>query len=121
MENDSGDKSNQVQDGENNESRKQSPIPVSQVSHRNEEKDSLANMKQESQSRVTKRKKKSRKRKVSTSAKDSDSSSTDSFSTAKKKNPNAGDIINRHRQLPPLPAIQVPMRNSIMTGLKLSL
>ena len=67
---DSEDRSIQVKDGENNDSGKQSPILVSQERHRNEEKDSLANRKQESQSRVTKRKKKSRKRKVSTNAKD---------------------------------------------------
>ena len=58
MENDSGDRSIQVQDGENNDSGEQSPIPFSQERHRNEEKDSLANRKQEPQSRVTKRKKK---------------------------------------------------------------
>ena len=85
MENDSGDRSFQVQDGENNDSREQSPIPVSQEKHRNEEKDSLTNRKQESQSRVTKRKKKSRKRKVSTSEEDSDSSSTGYSSPVKKK------------------------------------
>ena len=45
----------------------------------------MANKKQESQSRVTKRKKKSRKRKISTSGEDSDSSSTDSSSRANKK------------------------------------
>ena len=85
MENDSGDRSTQVQDGENNDSGEQSPIPVSQERLGNEEKDSLANRKQESQSRVTKRKRKSRKRKVSTSEEDSDSSSTDYSSPAKKK------------------------------------
>ena len=58
MENDSGDRFIPVQDGENNGSGEQSPTPVSQEIHRNEEKDSLANRKQESQSRVTKRKKK---------------------------------------------------------------
>ena len=123
MENDSGERSIQVQDAENNDSGEQSPTPVSQERHRNEEKDSLANRKQESQSRVTKRKKKSRKRKVSTSEEDSDYSSTDYSSPAKKKKrkPNIGDIINRHRNLPQMPAIQVPMRNRIMAGLKLSL
>ena len=119
MDNDSGDRSIPVQDGENNDSGEQSPNPVSQERHRNEEKDSLANRKQESQSRVTKRKKKSRKRKVSTSGEDSDSSSTNSSSPAKKKRKlNVSDIINRHRHLPQLPAIQVPMRNHIMTALK---
>ena len=83
--NDSGDRSIPAQDGENNDSGEQSPTPVSQERHRNEEKDSLANRKQESQSRVTKRKKKSRKREVPASGEDSDSSSTDSSSPAKKK------------------------------------
>ena len=82
---DSEDRSIQVKDGENNDSGKQSPILVSQERHRNGEKDSLANRKQESQSRVTKRKKKSRKREVSTSEEDSDSSSADYSSPAKKK------------------------------------
>ena len=59
-------------DGEKNDSREQSPIPFSQERHGNEEKDSLANRKQESQNRVTKRKKKSSKWKVSTSGEDSD-------------------------------------------------
>ena len=77
MGNDSGDRSNQIQDSENNDSGEQSPIPVSQEKHRNEEKDCLANKKQESQSRVTKRKKNSRKPKVSTSRKDLDSLTTD--------------------------------------------
>ena len=58
MDNDSGDRSILVQDRENNDSREQSPTPVIQKKHRNEDKDSLANRKQESQSRVTKRKKK---------------------------------------------------------------
>ena len=57
MDNDSGNRSIPVQDDENNDSGEQSPIPVSQERHRNEEKDSLANKKQESQSRVTKKKK----------------------------------------------------------------
>ena len=117
MENDSGDRSIQVQDGENNDSREKSPIPVSQERHRNEEKDSLANRKQESQSRVTKRKKKSRKRKVSTSE---ETRKRKFLPAKKKKKANIGDIINRHCHLPQLPAIQVPMRNHIMTGLKLS-
>ena len=77
MGNDSGDRSNQIQDSENNDSGEQSPIPVSQEKHRNEEKDCLANKKQESQSRVTKRKKNSRKPKVSTSGEDLHSLSTD--------------------------------------------
>ena len=62
MDNDSGDRSIPVQDGENNDSREKSPTPVSQQRHRNEEKDSQANRKQESQNRVIKRKEKSRKR-----------------------------------------------------------
>ena len=94
MDNDSGDRSIPVQTGEHNDSGEQSPTPVSQERHRNEEKDSLANRKQESQSRVTKRKKKSRKRKVSTSGEDSDSSSTDSSSPAKKEK----DKRPRHHQ-----------------------
>ena len=73
MENDSGNRFIQVQDGENNDSGEKSPIPVSQERHRNEEKDSLANRKQEYQSRVTKRKKKCRKRIVSNSAEEPDS------------------------------------------------
>ena len=113
MDNDSGDRSIQVHNGENNDSRKQSPIPAG---HRNEEKNSLANKKQESQSREIKRKKKSRKRKVSTSKEDSDSSPTDYYTSS-----NIGGSINRHRHLPRLPVIQVPTRNHIMTGLKLSL
>ena len=48
MGNDSGDRSNQIQDSENNDSGEQSPIPVSHERHRNEEKDCLANKKQES-------------------------------------------------------------------------
>ena len=113
MDNDSGDRSIQVHNGENNDSRKQSPIPAG---HRNEEKNSLANKKQESQSREIKRKKKSRKRKVSTSKEDSDSSPTDYYTSS-----NIGGSISRHRHLPRLPVIQVPTRNHIMTGLKLSL
>ena len=58
MDNDSGDRSNPVQDGENNDSGEQIPIRVSQERHKNEEKDPLGNRKQEFQSRVTKRKKK---------------------------------------------------------------
>ena len=49
MRNDSGDRSIQVQDGESNDSRELSfDVPVSQESNRNEEKDYLANRKQES-------------------------------------------------------------------------
>ena len=58
MDTDSGDSSIPVQVDENNDSGEQSPTPVSQERHRNEEKDSSANRKQESQGRVTKRKKK---------------------------------------------------------------
>ena len=47
MDNNSGDRSIPVQDGENNDSGEQSPISISQERHRNEEKDSLANRKQE--------------------------------------------------------------------------
>ena len=57
MDNDSADRSNQVQDGENNDSGEQTPIPVSQERRRNEEKDYLANGKQESQNRVRKKEK----------------------------------------------------------------
>ena len=57
MENSSGERSNQVQDDEKNGKKEKSPIPVSLKRHRNEEKDSLAIRKQESQGRVTKRKK----------------------------------------------------------------
>ena len=64
MDNDSGDRSIPVLDRENNDSREQSPTPVSQKKHRNEDKDSLANRKQGSQSRVTKRKKKKYKTKI---------------------------------------------------------
>ena len=78
MDNDSGDRSNQVQNGKNNDSGNQSPIPVSIERHRNEEKDSLAKRKQESQSKVTRRKKKSTKPNVSTRGEDSDSSSINS-------------------------------------------
>ena len=119
MDNDSGDRSNQVQDGESNDSWEESSIIFSLEKHRNEEKDSLANRKQEPQRRMTKRNKKSRKRKFSTSGEDSDSSSTDSSSPAKKEKKrklNVGDITNRHHHLPQLPAIQVLMRNRI--GLK---
>ena len=58
MDNDPGDRSILAQDDENNDSREQSATPISQERHGNEKKDSLANRKQESQSRVTKRKKK---------------------------------------------------------------
>ena len=46
MDNDSGDRSISVQNGENNDSGEQSPTPVSQERLRNEGKDSLANRKQ---------------------------------------------------------------------------
>ena len=85
MDEDSGNRSFQVQDGENNDSRKKSSIPASQERHRNEEKDYLANKKQECQSRLTKRKKKSRKWKVPTTEEDSDSLLTDYSSPARKK------------------------------------
>ena len=39
----------------------------------------------------------------------------------RKRKPNVGDIINEHCHLLKLQAIQVPMRNHIMAGLKLSL
>ena len=61
MDNDSGDRSIPVQDGENNDNAKRSPISVNQEKHRNEENNFLANRKQESQSRATKRKKKKEK------------------------------------------------------------
>ena len=64
MDNDSGDRSIPVLDRENNDSSEQSPTHVSQKKHRNEDKDSLANRKQESQSRVTKRKKKKYKTEI---------------------------------------------------------
>ena len=38
----------------------------------------------------------------------------------RKRKPNGGDIINQHRHLLQLPAIQVRMRNRIITGLKIS-
>ena len=56
--NDSGNRSIPVQEGENNDIGEQIPTHVSQERHRNKEKDSLANRKQESQSRVTKKKRK---------------------------------------------------------------
>ena len=46
MDIDSGDRSDQVQDGEKNDSREQTHIPVSLERYTNEEKDSLANRKQ---------------------------------------------------------------------------
>ena len=69
MDKDSEDRSIPVQDGENNDSWKRSPISVKRKGrrndtemrrhrHRNKEKDFLAYRKQESQSKVTKRKKK---------------------------------------------------------------
>ena len=57
MGNDSGNRSIPVQEGENNDIGEQIPTHVSQERHRNKEKGSLANRKQESQSRVTKKKK----------------------------------------------------------------
>ena len=69
MDNNSGDRSTPVKDGENNDS--------------------------EEQSRVTKRKKKSRKQKVSISGGDSDSLSTDASSPAKKKK---NTKCRRHQQ-----------------------
>ena len=48
MENDSGYRSNQVQDSENNSNRQKSPIPVNLERQRNAEKDYLVNRKQES-------------------------------------------------------------------------
>ena len=95
MENDSGDRSNQAQDCENNDTGELSPLLVSLERHKNEEKTSW----QESQSRVTKRQKKSRKRNVHTSGEDPDSSSTDSSSPAKKRKPNVSNVTNRHHQL----------------------
>ena len=85
MDEGSGNRPFQVQDGENNDSRKKSYIPVSQERHRNEEKDYLANKKLECQSRLTKRKKKSIKWKVPTTEEDSDSLLTDYSSPARKK------------------------------------
>ena len=38
----------------------------------------------------------------------------------RKRKPNDGDIINRHRHLLQLPVIQIRMRNRIITGLKIS-
>ena len=48
MGNDSGDRSNQVQDGENNGNGEKSPVPVTLKRHRNEEKDSLARISMQS-------------------------------------------------------------------------
>ena len=116
MGNDSGDRSIQVQDGENNDSRELSF--VSQERHKNEGKDSLANRKQESQSTVTKRKK-SRKQKVSSSGEVFNwlkKLSTDSSSQANKKK----KAKRRRHHLPQLPAMQVSMKNHVMAGLALS-
>lgn len=92
---------------------------------RNKEKVSLANTRQESQRRVTKKKKKRKwveNRKVFAGGEDSDFLSTGSSSQAKKKTkPHVGDIANRHRHLLQLPAIPVPIRNRIMADLNLSL
>ena len=82
MGNDSRDKSNQVKEDKNNDNRGEKPTDVSLERHRNNEKDSLANRKQESQCRMTKRKRKRRKQKVSTSREYSDSLSP---SPAKEK------------------------------------
>ena len=120
MDNDSGDRFNQVQDGENNDSGEQIPIILER--HRNEEKDSLANRKQESQSRGAKRKKKIRKRKVSTSREiQIFHQLTLLFQQKRKRKSIVGNIINRHRHLFQLSGIQIPMRNCIMIDLKLSL
>ena len=107
MDNDSGDRSVPVQDNENNDSREQSPTPISQTRHRNEGKGSLPNRKQESQSRVIKRKKRSRKQKVSTSGEGSGSSSTDSSSLAKKKKKAK---LQQHHQ--PTPSSSLTASNS---------
>ena len=84
MGNDSGDRSNQVQDGENDDNEQKNSNPVSLERHRNEEKDYLANRTIE-QMQIGKRMKKSRKQKVSTSGEDSKSLSNDSSHPAKKK------------------------------------
>ena len=119
MDNDSGDRFNQVQDGENNDSGEQNPIILER--HRNEEKDSLANRKQESQSRGTKRKKKIRKRKVSTSREIQIFHQLTLLFQQKKRGSIVGNIINRYYHLFQLSGIQIPMRNCIMIDLKLSL
>ena len=123
IDNYSGDRSNQVQDGENNDSMEQSSIPVSQERHKNEEKDSLANRKQESQITVTK---KDRKREENSKLLLVEKIQilrqlTLLRQQKRKRKPTVGDIINRHRNLPQLPAIQGQMRNRIITGSKLSL
>ena len=99
----------------------QSPIPLSQERQKNEEKDSLDNSKQESQIRVTK---KERKREENSKLLLAEKIQilrqlTLLQQQKRKKKPNVGDIINRHRNLPQLPVIQV--RNRIITGSKLSL
>ena len=80
-----------------------------------EEKDSLANRKEESQSKVTKRKKKKvgngkflLEEKIHILRQ-----LTVLHQQKRKRKPNVGDIINQHRHLFQLPAIQVPMRNRI--------
>ena len=123
IDNYSGDRSNQVQDGENNDSMEQSSIPVSQERHKNEEKDSLANRKQESQITVTK---KDRKREENSKLLLVEKIQilrqlTLLRQQKRKRKPTVGDIINRHRNLPQMPAIQGQMRNRIITGSKLSL
>ena len=101
----------------------QSSIPVSQERHKNEEKDSLANRKQESQITVTK---KDRKREENGKLLLVEKIQilrqlTLLRQQKRKRKPTVGDIINRHRNLPQLPAIQVQMKNRIITGSKLSL
>ena len=122
MDNDSGDRSSQVQDGENNDSGEQSPFHVSQERHKNEEKDSLANRKQESPSRVKKKRKRVENGKFLLVEKIQILHQLTLLHQQKRKRKaNVSGIINRHRHLPQLPAIQVPMRNRIMAGFKLSL
>ena len=120
MDNDSGDRSIAVQDCENNDSGERSRISVSQERHRNEEKDFLANRKQESQSRVIKRKKNVENGKFLLLGKIQILRQLTLLHQQKKMKPNVIDIINRHRHLPQLLAIQVPMRNRIMAGLTLT-
>ena len=120
MDNDSGDRSIAVQDCENNDSGERSRISVSQERHRNEEKGFLANRKQESQSRVIKRKKNVENGKFLLLGKIQILRQLTLLHQQKKMKPNVIDIINRHRHLPQLLAIQVPMRNRIMAGLTLT-
>ena len=121
MDIDSGDRSDQVQDDENNDSREQSHIPVSLERYRNEEKDSLANRKQESQSRVTKNKEKESKNQKFLSVEKIQIlfQLTLLHQQKRKRKPNVGDITNQHHHLPQLPAIQVPMRNHTMKKMKM--